>query len=131
MSKKFVYTKVSQNIITWAPTLADSASLHLCIDCVVFVGSWKNALMTANRVRYSPFSYQIFAMQVKAARFKYVVCKDIDFPRKKEQKYMRQSTFLSLCVDDSCDAKTHCIIAKNVREGFMVFSGAFLNTDHI
>jgi hypothetical protein len=54
MSEKFVYTKVSQNIITWAPTLADSASLHLCIDCVVFVGSWKKP--TDDGQQSAPFS---------------------------------------------------------------------------
>jgi hypothetical protein len=58
-------------------------------------------------VRHSPFSYQIFAMQVKAARFKYVVCKDIDFPRKENKSMcVNQLFFLSLSVDESCGAKT-------------------------
>ncbi len=47
---------------------------------------------------------------------------------KKEQKYVRQPTFLSLCMNDSCDAKTYCIIVKKVREGFMIFCRAFSNT---
>jgi hypothetical protein len=51
-----------------ARTLADSASLHLRIDFVLFLlEAGKNPPMTANKVRHSPFSYQIFAMQVKAA----------------------------------------------------------------
>src|SRR5437764_863426 len=39
-SKKFVYISVA-NVITWAPTLADSALLHLCIDFVLFFVSCK------------------------------------------------------------------------------------------
>ena len=49
-------------------TLADSASLHLGIDFVLFflkVG--KNRLLTVNKVCHSPFSYRIFATQMKAA----------------------------------------------------------------
>ncbi len=32
-----------------------------------FLDVGKNPLMTVNKVRHSPFSYQIFAMQVAAA----------------------------------------------------------------
>jgi hypothetical protein len=66
------------NVIAWA-------SLHLCINFVLFfleVG--KNPLMTANKVRHSPFSYQIFSMQVKAA-VQVAMHKDIDFQRKKSK----------------------------------------------
>jgi hypothetical protein len=47
---------------------ADSASLHLNIDFVLFfleVG--KNALLTVNKARHSPFSYRILSAQMKAA----------------------------------------------------------------
>jgi len=48
--------------------LADSASLHLSIDLELFVLEvGKNRLMTANKVRHFPFSYEIFTMQVEAA----------------------------------------------------------------
>jgi hypothetical protein len=57
------------NVITSASTLGDSASLYLCIDFVLFffleVG--KNPMMTASKVHHSPFTYQIFAMQMKIA----------------------------------------------------------------
>ena len=115
------------NVIIWAPTLTDSTSFHLYIDFVLFlleVG--KNSLTTANKVRHSPFSYQIFAMQVKAAIQVYCMWENRIFA-KTEQKYVRQSIFLSLWVDDSCDAKTYTVIAKQVTEGFIVFYRAFSN----
>jgi hypothetical protein len=51
-----------------ASALADSASLHLCVDFVFFrLNIGKNPLLTANKVRHSPFSHQIFAMQMTVA----------------------------------------------------------------
>jgi hypothetical protein len=96
MSKKFLYTKVSQNIITWASTLADLASLHLFIDFVLFlleVG--KNPLMIVNKVCHSPFPYQIFTKEVKAA-IQVCCMQGHRLSAKKEQKHMYQSTFFSL-----------------------------------
>jgi hypothetical protein len=57
------------NIIARASTpLADSASLHLCIDFVFFfLDVEKNPVTTVNQVRHSLFSYHIFSMQIKAA----------------------------------------------------------------
>jgi NAD(P)H-nitrite reductase large subunit len=85
--------------------------------------------MTANKVRHSPCSYQIFSMQVKAA-VQVAVCKDIDFRRKKKKRHERQSTFYSLSLWMShVTQKTYCIIdKKKIREGFMVFYRTFLNT---
>ena len=67
--------------------------------------------MTANKVRYSPFSYQIFTMQVRAAI--QVCCVQIHrLSAKKEQKHVRQSTFfLSLWLTPATQT-TYCIIAK-------------------
>ena len=90
----------------------------------------KNPLTTANKVRHSPFSYQIFAMQAKVAI--QVCCVQAHrLSAKTEQKYVRQSTFLSLYVDDEGDAKTYWLIAKKIREGFRVFCRAFSNTESI
>jgi hypothetical protein len=84
-------------VITWAPTFADSALLGLCIDFVLFLlEAEKSPLMTANKVGHSPFSYQIFAMQVWVA---IRVCYAHVHRRfaKKEQKHASQSTFFYLC----------------------------------
>jgi hypothetical protein len=86
------------NIIKRASTpLADSASLHLCIDFVFsFFDVGKNPLMTANKVHHSPFSSHIFAMQMK-------VVIQIDCVQgycrsaKKEHRHVGQSTFPPLC----------------------------------
>jgi hypothetical protein len=82
------------NIITRASTpLADSASLHLCIDFVLFfLVVEKNPLMSANKVRHSPFSSHIFAMQMKVVIQMGCVqgyCRSA----KKEHRHVRQSTF--------------------------------------
>ena len=105
-----LYQSVAK-VITWTSTLADSALLHLCIDFVLFyleVG--KNPLITANKVRHFPFSYQIFTMQAKAAI--QVCCVQIHrLSAKKEQKHVRQSTFFSLWLIPATQT-TYCIIAK-------------------
>jgi hypothetical protein len=54
--------------MVWLVTLANSMSPHLSIDFVCFLVNWKKtSLMTINKVRHSPFSYRIFATQMKAA----------------------------------------------------------------
>jgi hypothetical protein len=67
--------------------------------------------MTANKVRYSPFSYQIFIMQ--AWDTIQVCCVQIhQLSAKREQKHVRQSTFfLSLWLTLATQT-TYCIIAK-------------------
>jgi hypothetical protein len=118
------YQSVS-NVITWSSTLADSASHYLYINFVLFflkVG--KNTLMTANKVPHSPYSYQILARQMKTT-IQVAVYKDIDFSRKKNKGMCVNQPF-SLTVDD-VKQKTYCIIAKTIREGFMVFCRAFSN----
>jgi hypothetical protein len=80
----------------WASTLVDSASLQLCIDFVLFfleVG--ENTLMAANKVCYSPFSYKIFAIQMKAT-IQVAVCKDIDFRGKRAKACESINFVLSL-----------------------------------
>ncbi len=88
-------------------TFADSASLHLSIDFVLFfLEVEKKTLLVVNKVRYSPFSYRILAAQMKAAiQVSLVQGRDIDFPRKKaKRRHMYQSNgFLS--VNDSCNTK--------------------------
>ena len=92
-----LYQSVVAKVITWAPTLADSALLHLCIDFVLFfleVG--KNPLMTANKVLYSQSSYQIFTVQARAAI--QVCCVQIHrLSAKKEQKHCVNQLFFYLC----------------------------------
>jgi hypothetical protein len=80
--------------------------------------------MTANKVRHSPFSYHIFAMQVEAA-IQVTVRKDINFPRKKNTG-MYVNKLFSLTVG-AVTQKPYYIIAKKIREEFMVFCPAFSN----
>ncbi len=69
--------------------------------------------MTANKVRHSSLSYQIFAMQVKAV-IQVAVCKDIDFPRKKN-KGMCVNQFFSLTVNEVTQKPYFIIDKKNKR----------------
>ena len=120
--------RLHQSVANNITTLADSALLHLCIDFVLFfleVG--KKPLMTANKVLHSPFSYQIFTMQVKAAIQVCCVQRHL-LSAKKEQKHVRQSTFSFLSVNDSCDTKDILYHCQRIRQGFMVFCRAFLKT---
>ncbi len=83
----------------------------LPFDCF-FLEVGKNPLMTANKVQHSPFSYEILAVQMKAA-IQVCCMKAHRLSAKAEQKYVRQSIFLSLSrfIGESCDAKDilhHC-----------------------
>jgi hypothetical protein len=96
MSKKFAYITVSQT--------SSSERQHLLIQphftcvltlCCFVLKVEKTPLRPAKKVRHSPFSYQIFALQVKTAiPVGYVQGHGISTT--KEQKHVRQSTFLSL-----------------------------------
>ncbi len=56
--------------------------------------------MTANKLRRSPFSYQIFAMQMTAA-IQAGCLQEHRLSAKSEQRHVHQSTFfLSLAVSD-------------------------------
>jgi hypothetical protein len=60
-----------------------------------FLEVGKNPLMTASKVHHSPFSYQIFTMQLKAA-IQVCCVQEHQLSAKKEPKHVRQSTFFSL-----------------------------------
>jgi hypothetical protein len=115
------------NIIAWASAVADSAPLHLCIDfgIVLFILEvGENLLMTANKVRHSSFSYQIFAMQIRPL-LKLLCVKTSTFREKRTQACMSINFFLSLWVPSH---KTHTISfpkTKNKRRIHGVLSSLF------
>ncbi len=99
MSKKFAYIRVSQMSSYGHQRLL----IHRHFTCVLILCyfSWKlekDPLMTVNEVRHSPFSYQIFAMQMKAA-IQADCVQEHRLSAKKEHRHVYQSTFflLSLC----------------------------------
>ncbi len=128
MSKKFVYIKVSQTSSYGRQRLLIQRHFTCVLTlCCFFLEVGKNPLMTANKVHYSPFSYQIFAMQMKIAI--QVCCMwGHRLSAKTEQRYVCQSIFLSLSlfIDGSCDAKdTLCHCQKNKRWVHGVLSNLF------
>lgn len=86
----------------------------------------KNLLMTANKVRHSSLPYQIFAVQVKIARFKYVLCKVIDF-RWKKNKIICVNQLFFLCRWFMCHKDILCHCQKKLRKGFKMFCRPFPN----
>ena len=101
-------------------TLADAALLHLCIDFVIFLVSWKKTH------RWRPTNCAILHFLIKyllckwRPLFKYSVCKDINFPRKKN-KNMCANQLFSFFVADSCDTNEILYYCQRIKQGFIVF----------
>ncbi len=88
--------------------LADSASLHLCIDIVLFLLEFgKNPLMTVNKVRHSPFSYQNICYASEGC-YSSMLCITKPTFREKKNKGMCVNQLFSLTMDD---------VAQNYLEG--------------
>ena len=126
MSKKLAYIKVSQKSSHGRQRLPSQRYFTCVLTlCCFSCKLKKNPLMTANKMRHSPFSYQIFTMQARAAI--QVCCVQIHrLSAKKEQKYVLQSTFFFVADSRGTnDILYHC---QRIKQGFMVFSRAFMNT---
>ena len=65
MSKKFAYIKMSQTLSHECQRLLIQRQFACVLTlCFFFLEVGKNLLMTASKVRHSPFFYQIFPTQV-------------------------------------------------------------------
>jgi len=105
-----------------ASTLADSASLHLCIDFVLFFfGSWKKLIDGSQQS--APFS--IFLLNICYANkdhYPSMLCVRLSTFR---QNRVKVCAYL---LTDHVTQKTRFVIAKKIREAFMVFCRTFSNT---
>ena len=123
-----LYQSVVAKVITWALTLADSGvTSSVYWLCVLFLVNWKKP--TDNGQQSALFS--IFLSNIYYAsegRYSSMLCANTSTFREKRTKASASINFFLFSVADFCGTNDMLYHCQRIKQGFMVFCRAFLNT---